>query len=114
ESYINDLERVNKRIQALDNRFFDQVQTVLSDAQLVAMPRVRLARERQNHLSAMLTRMAGGMGRQTVDLSTLMDGRDFTEADRLAVNAAMSEYELRLTRLAEELSRGGGSMMLGI
>src|SRR2546422_6505053 len=50
-AFYNKREALDKRIAALDNAFFDHLQTILTDVQSANVPRIRQERQRERWLS---------------------------------------------------------------
>lgn len=107
-------EDLFNRIRTLDNRFFDQIQTVLTDEQLAHMSRVRQARQRVRHRSG-LTRMAGAMNPgASVDLSELYDDLDLLLKDFEATDPILWQYERNLTAAVRELFEKSSGLQIDI
>jgi hypothetical protein len=89
------------RIESLDRRLLDQVGTVLSDEQLGALARVRMARERARDqgVGMMMWNPAAH-----VDLARLALEADWPGPDRRAAEPILVPYEQRLTRLLGDLN----------
>src|SRR5262245_4957027 len=112
EKELKTLDGILGRIKTLDNRLFDQVQTILTEDQLTLMQGVRQARER--------TRYRSGMGRLTsmfnqsvsTDLSEMVADLTLTQDERAAVAPAMTQYEASLTTASRKLHEGAATMML--
>lgn len=101
-----------KRIRILDNRYFDEVQSVLTDDQTALLPRVRQARDRVRYRSG-LSRTAGLMRPGSrIDLSELVDELKLLPQDREIADAIISQYERTLTSEIKELHERSSSLQL--
>ena len=107
-------EDLFNRIRSLDNRFFDQIQTVLTDDQLAHMSRVKQARQRVRHRSG-LTRMAGAMNPgASVDLSELYDDLNLLLKDVTTTDPILWQYERNLTVAVRELFEKSSRLQIDI
>jgi len=112
EKAIRQRDELMGRIASLDNRLFDQIQTVLTESQLAAVPRVRQARERSRY-QAGISRMAmfssPGAG---VDLSEIVDELDLTPDVAAAVDPVIESYERTLTSEVRGLYQGASNVQI--
>jgi hypothetical protein len=109
---LRNMESVLGKIKAVDNRLFDQVQTVLSEEQILQLPRVRQARERQRYSSG-LTRMTGFMNPATqIDVSVLAMDIDLPPDTLAIVDPLLQSYENTLTGASRKLHDATTKMVL--
>lgn len=112
EQSLKDLAAIQSKIKSLDNRLFDQVQSVLSDEQVARMPGVRQARERVRYRTG-LGRMAGFLNPAIqIDLSDLVEELKLSPEERDATTAVLSSYESALTAAARRLHEHAVRMTL--
>ncbi|HMN96224.1 MAG TPA: hypothetical protein PKC43_07915 [Phycisphaerales bacterium] len=109
EDYFRDQTRIESRIRALDSGLFDQIQGVLDETQAVAMPRVRLARERATYRSPMTM---GMFGSAPVDLTELLGRMELPRAQMAGLDPELVPYEAQLTRELGKLHSSMGRMMM--
>ncbi|UCD74544.1 MAG: hypothetical protein JSV91_12240 [Phycisphaerales bacterium] len=108
---FRDLDRLLSKIRSLDDRFFEQARTVLSESQQATFPRVRQQRERSRYrLSSSL--IGGRNPAVSVDLSGLPILAELSPQQIAAVDPALVEYERRLTADLRELHEIGSSAVL--
>jgi hypothetical protein len=87
----------------VDGRLFDDLATVLTDAQREALPRVRLERMRsiyRRQTPGMLGFMPGARPSE-VDLTTLVEESSLPEEGRRGLDTALLEWEERATEILE-------------
>jgi hypothetical protein len=109
---LKDMDTVLDRIRTVDNRMFDQVQTVLTEEQTATMPRVRQTRERQRYASG-LTQMATFMNPATrIDVSQIVLDLDVPSEAMQTVDPLLMSYESSLTSDARKLHEATTKMML--
>jgi len=112
EKSVRDLDAINNRIKAVDNTFFDQMQSMLTEEQTATMQRVRMMRERARFRTG-LSRMSTFMNSASqVDLSVLVDDLDLSEQEFAQVDPLLATYESTLTAAARRLHEEGGRMTL--
>jgi Spy/CpxP family protein refolding chaperone len=112
EDSLRKLDRLMSRISLLDDRLFDEVQTVLTDEQVVKLPRVMQARKRQRFRGGAV-RMFGSANRAArVDLTELFADLELTLEQRQAADPLMAQYADRLTAATEALYRATTRMFL--
>lgn len=110
EKFLKKMELLNRKIGQVDDRLFDQMQTVLTPEQLAMMPRVRQVRQRDRYMAQQMMAF-GGQG-TNVDLSQMLYEMDLAAADRVAVDPAMIGYEGKLTQLMGKLYESATKMMM--
>jgi hypothetical protein len=109
EKFLEDMERLLLRIESLDDRMFERMLPILSEAQAAELPRVRLDRARDRYeIQSEMTMM----GRSIVDLSDIFRSVDVPEEAFPAVDSVIAGYERRLTTRMRDLSRSARRMML--
>lgn len=109
EAFMRGLETVNERIGRLDEGFFDEVATMLSEAQARQLPRLRLLRERMRYGQNQMGWMTGG---PPMDLSELVEKSAMEEASRARIDPTVAAYERQLTGLLRKLYEGQTRMVL--
>jgi hypothetical protein len=103
EKNLRELENILSKIKAIDTRFFDQIQSVLTEEQVLLMPSARQARERARYRTG-LSRMTGFMNPATqVDFSEIIADLKLTPDERQTVAPVLSQYESSLTASARKL-----------
>ena len=111
EDQLRDLENVLSKVKTTDNRFFDQVQGLLTEEQVVLMQSVRQARERSRYRTG-FSRMAGFFNPATrIDLGELLSDLPLSLEELQNVSAIISQYESTLTSAAHKLHDDSISMM---
>lgn len=112
EKSLKALDQVMDKIRAVDNRLFDQVQTVLTEEQITQMPRVRQARERKRYQSG-LTRMASMMNPAVqIDLSDVISDMDLPPAAVQTLDPMLVQYENSLTSAARKMHEASTNMIM--
>lgn len=105
------LEAILGKIKGVDNRFFEQVETVLAEDQQPLMQGVRQARERARHRTG-LSRMTSLMNPAAqADLSEMILDLTLSPDESQAVAALLPQYEASLTTMARKLHDGAVNMM---
>lgn len=102
------------RIRTLDNRFFDQVQTVLTEDQIAGMTRVKQARERLRYRSGFSRMSMFSSPGVRVDLSELVGELDLTVQILEIVDPIVAQYERNLTAELRNLYKGASTMQLDL
>ena len=112
ERLLKDMKRTLKKIEQVDSRLFNQMDSVLTDTQRAAMPRVRLARERQRYRNGAMG--GGGFGSQAarVDLSEIYGRLELSDEELANSDPLVASYERRLTPAVEKLYEATMSMSL--
>ncbi|MHC4948287.1 MAG: hypothetical protein ACYTG1_08500 [Planctomycetota bacterium] len=100
EDAVREYRRLLGRIERLDERLLDAVQTVLTDGQAAWLPRIRDARRRTRWDSGMARMAASVNPAAHVELGDLLEEARLTGAERDAVDPLLLAYEPQLTRLA--------------
>ena len=114
EDSVKKLKQVMARITMLDDHLFSDLQTVLSDDQEAALPRVMQTRQRQRYSSG-ATRLIGYANRSArVDLSLFYDELELTAQQREATEPFIVQYEGRLTAAAKRLYDATTAMFLDV
>ncbi|MCI0363077.1 MAG: hypothetical protein L0219_04300 [Phycisphaerales bacterium] len=109
---LRDLETVMSKIKAVDNRFFDQVQSVLTEDQIAQMQGVRQARERARYQTG-LSRMTTFVNPASrADLTTMVAELELSPDEKIALDPLMAQYEASLTAAARKLHEGASHMVL--
>ena len=99
----DELKKLLGKIRAVDRRFFEQMQPLLAEEQLLRLPRIRQAREVQRYRMGLP--FLGGVTNPSasVDLSTIVEDLDFTPEQRQAIDAVLATYERQLVAAARAL-----------
>jgi hypothetical protein len=94
---VKEIERIVGRIRNLDEQLFNQVQTILTEAQVEKLPRVRQMRERARYNSGLVrfTRIVNPSSRVDVTELLLESGAD--PAALAEVDPIIAQYESSLT-----------------
>jgi Spy/CpxP family protein refolding chaperone len=109
---LGKLERLMARIALLDDSLFNNMQSVLSDEQIVRLPQIMQARKRQRYSSG-ATRMVGGANAAArVDLTRLYRDLDLEPGGREAADQIMAQYGDRLTAATKDLYEATTQMFL--
>lgn len=98
EEMFDDLERLQRRIAALDRSLFDRAVPLLTEPQQSRLQRVRLARERRRMTLNQLMPFSGN----PVDLSAMVLDLDVSREQRQVVDTSLIGYEQRLTKMLTE------------
>ncbi|UCD74543.1 MAG: hypothetical protein JSV91_12235 [Phycisphaerales bacterium] len=109
EDLLKGMNRLTTKIAGVDNRLMDQIQTILTDEQVVALPRVRMARERKRLSSQWTMMLTGG---PALDLSELFADLDLTPEELAAADPAINQYEIRLTSSLRDLRETSMNMIM--
>ena len=113
ERIIRGLRTLEGRIRTLDNGLFDQMQTLLTDEQLVNMPRVRLARLRACYNQQQLLQM-WTMGSPIIDVSATVFDLKLPAEHMLMIDPTLSRYESNITGRIGRLHDGATTLWLDI
>ncbi|MHC4217458.1 MAG: hypothetical protein ACYSU7_03290 [Planctomycetota bacterium] len=109
---LKKLDRLMTRISLMDDRLFDNVQSALSDEQVVELPRIMQARKRQRYNTGAM-RMTGSANRAArVDLTRLYHDLELEPDQRRATDPIMVQYEDRLTAATKQLYDASTQMFL--
>ncbi len=111
EEFMRQMDVLIRKISTLDNRLFDEIQPVLTEEQLAMMPRVRLARQRNRYDKMQVVWMGG---ERPVDISEIVAGMDFSDADRAVASDLLGPYESRLTADMEKMYQGSTKTITGV
>lgn len=111
EDFLQKMDALTRKIAGLDNRFFDTLQTSLTEDQLLMMPRVRMARQRGRMDNMQMMWMGG---QRPADLSDIVFSMDLSAADRAAADPFLSQYETKLTAEMEKMYDNTHKMILGM
>ena len=110
EKFQKDSDRVRTRIRTLDDSFFADIQVLLTDQQLLELPRVRLARERHRLQPNIKTIMGG----RAFDLSSELLDMDLSPQEFEQIDPILADYEIRLTRAMKKSHAASQSMMMDL
>lgn len=99
EDFIDARKQVMDRVESIDNTLFNNLQPLLAEHQLVLLPRVKMARDRERYSMRQMMPMMGG----DVDLSIMVAELDLGAEDRQRIDPILQGYEVRLTRGIKEL-----------
>ena len=111
EELFREGKRVGRRIEAIDNGFFESVALNLEASQVPGLQRARSARARQRYMSNAMVTM-GGYGMSTLEKSLWDMGP--TPEELVAIDGALKGYEARMTKLGARLEEEGGRTMLNM
>lgn len=114
EDALSTQNRLMSKIRLLDDNLFDEMQAVLTEEQVVNLPRLMQARDRQRHRTGG-TRMTGFINRAArVDLTRIYETLELTDEERQATDSFMRQYETRLTGETKDLYEASSSMFLDL
>ncbi len=102
EKFLRRADRLIARIQEIDDRLFDQIQTVLSDEQLIRLPDVRLSRERDRYRAPHALDL---MKWPKAELRQILLDIELSPAEREVIDPILSQYERFLTSGLRDLSK---------
>ena len=110
DELFNKWDNVNRRVAALDMRFFEELGTVLDGPQAYALARVGLVRGRERHLASngMLSQSLGA------GIDTAFWKIEPTEEEIITVDDILRGYEAVMPRLVEDHSKASVGMVRGI
>ena len=109
---FKDLDDILNKIRTIDNRFFDQVQSVLSEEQIAKIDQVRQMRERVRYRSG-LSRLTAFVNRGiTVDLGEFIDDMTLSPQEKEAITPPLVQYESSLTGASRKLYDATSSLVL--
>jgi len=108
------MESGGQQIVRVDNRFFDEVQSLLAPSQGVRMARIRQARERVRAVSGSFDMMMNGIEGLELETTLRRRGIDPAAAGNEAIDAILDTYERRLTMEVTKLAKLAGSFMFDI
>lgn len=94
EDFVKKMELLNGKIASLDNRYFDQLQSVLTDDQLGMMTRVRQARQRTRFAASDMMMMTRN---HNVDLSEIAMELELPPDQWQLADSILGPYEAKLT-----------------
>ncbi|MCA9295618.1 MAG: hypothetical protein KC983_03855 [Phycisphaerales bacterium] len=95
EKLMSDMDRVQRKIAGVDNRFLDELQIVLTDEQRAGLERIRLRRERARYRQSALNFAGGGT---VTDISEIVDEIELSPDTRTRIAPTLEAYEFALTR----------------
>src|SRR5262245_25778124 len=103
EKSLRDLDAIINTVKALDNQFFDQVQSVLTEDQIAQSQRVRQARERARYRAG-VSRLTGTFLPATrVDISEIADDIQMDPQEKESADPLLTQYESSLTSAVRKL-----------
>ena len=105
-----DHKRIMARIATLDEQLLNQVQTVLSEQQLAALSRVRMARERERYTSDATRFATASNPGVRVDLSEIVDSLELGAEERQLIDPQIITYEQQLTAALRQLHASASGM----
>lgn len=114
EEMISDRDRLLDKIARLDNTFFDQVMTVLTDEQQILLTRARMYRTRERYGGDMVQVAGFLVPAANIDLSDMYERFPLTPDERQMMQPAVMDYESKLTRMKKEISDSVLRMFLDI
>ncbi|MHC5002026.1 MAG: hypothetical protein ACYTJ0_02785 [Planctomycetota bacterium] len=94
ERYFDQLQRIQAMIEAVDDRFFDRLAPILTDAQRTQLPRLRLARARARYA---VQATAARYGRDVPELADVLHELDLPPAELELADPIVAGAERRLT-----------------
>ncbi len=100
---LRQLETINSKIKSLDNTLFDQIQSLLTEDQILLVPGVRQARERERYRTGVSRMTAFTNPGTTVDLSAMVANLTLTPDERTNVSPLITTYESSLTTAVRKL-----------
>lgn len=97
------LKKLLAKIRAVDRRFFEGMQPLLTEEQLMMLPRIRQTREVQRYRMGLP--FLGGVTNPAarVDLSPIVEDLELAPEKREAVDAVLATYERQLVNAARSL-----------
>src|SRR5262249_1274693 len=97
EKNLKDLESIINKWKAVDNQFFDQMQSVLTEDQAALAQRVRQSRERARYRAG-VSRLTGAFIPVTrIDVSEIVDDIQMDPQEKLSADTLLAQYESSLT-----------------
>ena len=99
----DELEKLLDKIRAVDRRFFEGMQPLLTEEQLMMLPRIRQTREVQRYRMGLP--FLGGVTNPgaRVDLSPIVEDLELAPEKREAIDAVLATYERQLVSAARSL-----------
>lgn len=94
---IRELDKVMGKIANVDNRFFEQIQTILTEEQVTRLPRVKKARERQRYRSNLIQMVSFTNPSIRIDLSELFEELTLSTQEFELADPLVESYENQLT-----------------
>lgn len=94
ETFVKKMDVLNGKIVAIDSRYFDQLQAVLTPDQQVMVSRVRQARQRTRYGASEIMMMSGN---RPVDLSEILLDLELGPDQLQLADPLMGQYETKLT-----------------
>ena len=112
EKLFQDSRRILRRIESLDDSFFNQVASVLTEQQAPTLPRLRLARERDRYRSQ-ITSFVGMMNpAANVDLSAMFNDLKLSPEQFEVTDPIVMSYEQRYTKATRDMQEQALTAML--
>lgn len=103
---LRDHEQLLSRIERMDRSLFDALAGVLTEEQAAQLARVALRRERQRTDAGLVRMIARSNPGARADIAGMADAIDLDDADRLAIDPMLEQWEIRSAaatrRLAQE------------
>ena len=114
EDALTTQRRLMTKIRLMDDNLFDEMQSVLTEEQLLELPRIMQARDRQRYRTGG-TRMVRSPNRAArVDLTRIYDTLELTDEERQATDLFIRQYETRLTAAAKDMYNTSSRMFLDV
>lgn len=111
---LDRMERVTAKIRLLDETLFSQIQSVLTDQQIEALPRAIQQRQRQRYQTGSSRMVSYGNRAARVDLSRLYEDLDLTDEEHRVADPLVLQYEQRLTAATRELYEASTRIFLDV
>lgn len=111
QALFDEWKRVTRRIEGVDNAFFETIGTELRDQQVSALGRAKSARARFRNRTGQLFAMGGGMG---LDFETSFWAIQPTPEELQKADSILRSFEARMTRLGGKLAEAGSRSMLNM
>jgi len=109
---FKDLDDILNKIKTVDNRFFDQMQAVLTEEQMAKVQQVRQLRERVRFRSGLSRLTAFINPGVAVDLGDIVDELTLSPQEKEALAPALAQYESSLTGASRKLYEATASLVL--
>lgn len=105
-----DHKRIMSRIASLDDQLMNQIQTVLSEEQVPALTRARMARERERYTTDATRFATSANPGVRVDLSEIINSIELTPEEHQTIDPQVFSYERQLTGALKQLHTNASGM----
>jgi len=114
ERMLGQYTRLDAQVKMVDDRFFNEVQSVLTREQSQAIERVRQMRERLRYRAGVNRIVSFANPGVSVDVSAVVQGLNFPDDILRRIDSTVHDYEMQVTARLRRFNDATGKMMVGM